>query len=330
MNATAEDVTEAGQSTVARTRNILAPVLRRVRDLLVLLFCLISLLFLLLPVAGDPAEVLAGMDATPDQLAAIREKYGLGESRLNQYLTYWSSLLRLDFGMSLVDDQPAMGTVLHHLPATLLLAMMAIATTIAISLPVGTWLGYRPQAPARRVSAWVIFVLQGIPGFVFALILIQIFAVSLQWLPAIGYTRPENWVLPTLALASFLAPNLIRVIAANVSEAMREDYVRTARAFGAGPVEILWRHALPNALLGATALIGTQFAFLMSGSVIIESIFAWPGIGWLLMERIQSLDFPVIQAITILIALLVFAINTLTDLSFHILDPRLRRAGSDG
>ncbi len=330
MNASADKAATRASTAGRENWLLLPPVLRRLRDLLVLLFALITLLFLLLPLAGDPAEILAGMDATPDQLAAIREKYGLDDSRFNQYLRYWGNLAQLDFGTSLVDDQPAMGTVLRHLPATLLLAVMAIVTTIAISLPVGTWLGFRPEAPARRVSAWVIFVMQGIPGFVFALILIQIFAVSLKWLPAIGFARPENWILPTLALASFLAPNLVRVIAANVSEAMREDYVRTAKAFGASPVEILWRHALPNALLGATALIGTQFAFLMSGSVIIESIFAWPGIGWLLMERIQSLDFPVIQAIAILIALLVFAINTLTDLSFHLLDPRLRRGASHG
>ena len=306
---------------------LLAPLFRKLRDFLILLFSLVTLLFLLLPLAGDPAEILGGIDATPDQLIAIQEKYGLNEPPLIQYAHYWWNLLRWDFGTSLVSDQPAMGTVLRHLPATLLLASMAILFTVAISLPIGTWLGFRPDAPSRRLSAWLVFVMQGVPGFVFALILIQIFAVSLKWLPAIGSGKPINWILPTLALASFLAPNLIRVIAANVSEAMREDYVRTAKAFGAGPMEILWRQALPNALLGAMALIGTQFAFLISGSVIIESIFAWPGIGWLLMERIQSLDFPVVQAITILIAVMVFVVNTLTDLSFRYLDPRLRRDG---
>lgn len=307
-----------------RAGTLLAPVLRRLRDFLVLLFCLVTLLFVLLPLAGDPSEVLAGIDATPDQLAAIQEKYGLSDPPLVQYGRYWWNLLQLDFGISIVSDQPAMGIVLEHLPNTLLLAFMAITINVVISLPVGTWLGFRPDAPSRRLVAWLIFILQGIPGFVLALVLIQVFAVGLHWLPAIGSERPVNWILPTLSLASFLAPNLIRVVAANVAEAMREDYVRTARAFGATPTEILWRQALPNALLGAMALISTQFAYLISGAVIIETIFAWPGIGWLLIERIQNLDFPVVQAITVLIAVMVFLINTVTDVSFRYLDPRLR------
>jgi len=121
-----------------------------------------------------------------------------------------------------------------------------------------------------------------------------------------------------------LAPKLTRVIAANVTEAMREDYIRTARSFGVSSAALLWRHALPNALLGATALVGTQFAFLISGAVITEVIFAWPGLGWLLVKATTTLDFPVIQAAVFIIAILVYAVNVATDLLFTIVDPRLR------
>ena len=302
----------------------LAPLMLKLRDLAVLLLALVTLLFLLLPQAGDPAQVLAGMDATSEQIAAIRAKYGLDQPLYVQYVRYWSNVLQLDFGTSLASGQPAMGVVLSHLPATLLLAGLAMGFTICVSVPMGAWLGFRPDVPSRRFSAWLVFVLQGVPGFVFGLVLIQIFAVNLRWLPSFGYDEVKSWILPTLSLSFFLVPKLTRVVAANVAEAMREDFVRTARAFGASRMAILWRHALPNALLGAAALVGTQFAFLLSGAVIIERIFGWPGIGWLLIERTQTLDFPVVQALAMLIAVMVFTVNTVTDMSFRFLDPRIR------
>jgi peptide/nickel transport system permease protein len=170
-----------------------------------------------------------------------------------------------------------------------------------------------------------VFALQGIPGFVVALILVQVFAIELMWLPALGFAGPKTWILPAVSVASFLVPKLARMIEANVSAALDASYVRTARAIGASDLEILWRHALPNALLGATALVGAQLAFVVTGLVIIETLFAWPGIGWLLVQSTTNLDFPVVQAITLLTVAAVFLINTLTELSQHALDPRLRR-----
>ena len=327
ISSTAKLTTDAGASP-ARSRaealGALVPIALKLRDLVVLLLALVTLLFVLLPLAGDPAQVMAGMDATPAQIDAIRAKYGFDQPWWVQYFRYWGNVLQFDFGESLASGQPAMEVVLTHLPATLLLTFLAMGFTIAVSVPLGAWLGFRPDAVTRRIGAWLVFFFQGVPGFVFGLVLIQIFAVNLRWVPSLGYETPAAWILPTLALSAFLVPKLTRVVAANVAEAMREDYVRTARAFGATRREILWRHALPNALLGAAALIGTQFAFLLSGTVIIERIFSWPGIGWLLIERTQTLDFPVVQALAMLIALMVFAVNTITDLSFRYLDPRIK------
>jgi peptide/nickel transport system permease protein len=135
-----------------------------------------------------------------------------------------------------------------------------------------------------------------------------------------------SWILPAATLASFLAPKMVRVIAANTAEAMAEDYIRTARATGASNWGLVLRHALPNALLGATALIGTQFAFLMSGSLITEVIFAWPGFGALLISAVERLDFPVVQAAVFVIAILVALVNAVTDIAFSLLDPRLKEA----
>lgn len=299
---------------------------RRLTELVAMLLGLATLLFFLLRLAGDPAYVLAGQDATAEQVAAIRAEYGLDRPLPLQYAAYLGSLARLDFGRSLVSGEAALRSVLTVLPATLLLAALAMLFTLLVAIPLGAWIGFAPDRRPRRWVARAVFFVQGVPAFVIGLLLVQLFAVQLAWLPSVGYGRPANWILPVVSLGFFLVPKLTRVIAANVSEAMREDYVRVARASGAAPREILYGYALPNALLGATALMGTQFAFLLSGTVIIEYIFAWPGIGWLLVESTQSLDFPVIQTVALIVGTLVFAVNTAADLIIVRLDPRISSA----
>lgn len=296
------------------------------RDLAVLLLGLTTLLFFLLRFAGDPAYVIAGQDASEDQLAAVRSSYGLDQPLWQQYTRYLLRLASLDLGESLISADPALDKVLQVLPATLALAALGMTTTVAIAIPLGAWLGARGPTPGRRAAASLLFFLQGVPGFVIALLLVQAFAIRLGWLPALGFHGPATWILPMVSLASFLAPRLARVVATNVAQAMAEDYIRTARANGATEREVLFAHALPNALLGATALAGTQLAFLISGTVVIEFIFAWPGLGWLLIESTQTLDFPVIQAIAVVVGGLVFTLNTLVDLALLRLDPRLARS----
>jgi len=145
-------------------------------------------------------------------------------------------------------------------------------------------------------------------------------------LPSLGHADVRTWILPSLSLASFLAPKLIRVIAANISEAMRQEYIRTARSIGSSARSVLWREAFPNAILGTVALISAQFAFLFAGAVIIEVLFLWPGIGLLLFDSAQALDFPVLQAIAFVVAVLVFFVNALTNFIFQVIDPRIGEA----
>jgi peptide/nickel transport system permease protein len=300
----------------------LMPFLLQLRKLAFLLFFVTTLLFFLLRLAGDPALVLAGNDASPEQLAAIRKQFGLDRPLIVQYFSYMWNVLQFDFGKSLASGEPALLKVLDMLKRTLHLAVMAIVFSASLAIPIGAWLGFRPETLGRRIAGAIIFVFQGVPGYVTALVLIQLLAVNWHLLPSLGYGPLEwrTWIIPTVSLAFFMAPNLIRVTAANVAEAMREDYIRTARANGAAPLTLLWRHAVPNALLGTAALLGTQFAAMMGGSAIIETIFSWPGIGWLLLESVQTEAF--------VIAILVFTINALVDLSFRFLDPRLRTKGA--
>jgi peptide/nickel transport system permease protein len=299
-------------------------VLTALRDLCVLLLGTMTVLFFMLRVTGDPAVVLAGPDASPEQVAAIRTQYGFDRSLPIQYVSYLASLFQPDRNRSLTDGIPALEKVLTAYPSSLLLAGLALALTFCVAVPVGAWLGARRDTRGRTLVRWVLFVMQGFPGFVTALLLVQLFAIKLVWLPALGSSGPRSWILPAVSVAAFLAPKLIRMIQANVSTALTSAYVRTARAIGASDREILWRHAMPNALLGAAALLGSQFAFLLTGLVIIETIFAWPGIGWLLVQATTNVDFPVVQAITLVVAVSVFLINTLTDFVQRRLDPRLR------
>jgi len=296
----------------------------RLGQLIILLLGITALLFFLLRLTGDPALVLVGDLASDEAIERVREFYGLDKPLIVQYLLFLGQAAQLNFGTSLQSFRPALDVVLEHLPATLLLAAAAVTINIVVALVVGTWLGYRPDRPERRAGLLAVIVSQGIPGFVVGLILIQLFAVTWGLLPSIGIDGPKSLILPALTLASFLLPRVIRLTATNVDQAMRQDYVRTARASGARPRSVLGRHALPNAVIGTVALIGVQFGFLLSGSLITETLFAWPGIGLLLIEAVRALDYPIVQASVFVIALLVFVVNTATDLLFPLLDPRLR------
>ncbi len=297
----------------------------RLGQLIALVIGISTLLFFLLRTTGDPALVLIGDLADEEQIDRVRSFYGLDRPLVVQYFAFIGQAVRLNFGNSLISFEDAFDLVTSRLPPTVVLAGAAIFLNLLAAVLVGTWLGYRPERFTRRVGLGAVLVSQGVPGFVIGLILLQVFAVRLGWLPAIGNEGFSSLILPSVTLASFLVPRTIRLTATNVDEAMRQDYVRTARTDGASSAQVLFRHVLPNALIGTVALMGVQFGFLLSGSLITETLFAWPGLGLLLIEAVRDLDFPVVQASVALVAVMVFAVTTLTDILFPIIDPRLRR-----
>lgn len=297
---------------------------KQIINLAVLILVVSTVLFFLLRLTGDPAAVLAGPDATAEQLAAIRRAYGLDQPLAVQFFSYIGQMLQGDFGRSLATSQPAIELVLASLPATLSLAGLALVLAFLAAVPLGAWIGAQKEGVGARVASALVFVLQGTPGFVAGLLLIQLFAVELRWLPSMGLLGGTSYILPVVTLALFLMPKQTRLIAANVAGAYRQDYVRTARAIGAGKGAVLFRHVLPNALVGAIALLGAQAALLLSGAVVTETIFGWPGLGALLLTASQTLDFPVIQAIAVVTALLVFLANAAADLAVFAIDPRIR------
>jgi peptide/nickel transport system permease protein len=294
-------------------------------QLVVVLVVISTVLFFLLRLSGDPAVVLAGEFADPEFVAQVRERYELDRSLLVQYGSFMVRAAQLDFGTSVQAGTDALDRVIDRSPSTIKLAGLAVLTNTLVAVPLGAWIGARPNGKPQTVASAGLFVGQGVPGYVTGLLLIQVFSVELGWLPSIGNRGRLAWLLPVLTLAAFQVPRLTRVVASNVTEAMNEDYVRTARANGASPTGVVMRHALPNAVLGATALVGGQFAFLLSGALITEVIFAWPGLGGLLVESVRELDFPVVQAGVFVVAVLVFTVNLVVDFVLGVIDPRIRR-----
>jgi peptide/nickel transport system permease protein len=268
--------------------------------------------------------VIAGQGATQDQIADVRELYGFDEPLAVQYVGFVGKVFRLDFGTSFDANRDALDLVLKRMPPTLTLAVGAVLINLLAALALGTYLGYQPERPDRRATLVGVLVSQGIPPFVIGLLLIQLFAVELRLLPSFGAAGFVSIMLPSVTLASFLLPRTIRLTATNVSDAMSQQYVRTARATGASATKVLWRHALPNALLGTIALVGVQFGFLMGGSLVTEALFSWPGLGLLLIEAVRGVDFPIIQAAVFIIAALVFGVSALVDVLLPLIDPRLR------
>lgn len=314
-----------GSGASTRRRQWLRQIGARLIQLVMLLFAVSTLMFFLLRLTGDPAVTLAGENATPDQLAAVRRQFGLDQSLAQQYGTFIGRAARLDFGASVQSGVDAFDQVLGRLPATLELAGLAVLLNLVIAIPLGAWIGSRADGRAQSMVSGAVFFAQGLPGYVVALVLIELLAVKWQVLPSIGNATAAAFVLPTMSLAAFLVPRLTRVLSTNVAEAMEEDFVRTARAAGASRRTVIVRHVLPNALLGAAALVGTQLSILFSGALIIEVIFAWPGLGSLMIDSVRQLDFPIVEAAVFVIAALVFATTVATDGLLALLDPRLRR-----
>lgn len=297
----------------------------RVAELVVTVFVIMSALFGLLHLTGNPAAVIAGESASRAELAAIAARYGLDQPLIDQYFRFIGQVFSLNFGTSFINGQPAMGQVMARLPATIELTLAAMLLNVVVSTAIGIAIGaYRRHWIGRLLTGFV-YVAQGIPFYVLSLVMI--FALTQTWhlLPSLGDASAGAWVMPTVSLAWFLIPQLSRVLGANIDRELQGQYVKLARASGASYRTVVMRHAVPNSLVGALALAGTQLAYLISGTLIVEQIFSWPGLGQLLLASITQVDFPVIEAAVIVIATYVIAVKFVTDLVTMKVDPRMRK-----
>jgi len=282
--------------------------------------------FLLVSLSGDPAFILLTPDAGEEQRAAFRRLYGLDRPLAVQYARYVSHVARGDFGTSLAFGRPAILVVLERVPATLTLTATAVVLGLAVGIPAGVVAAVRAGTTIDRLVMAMVLLGQSVPTFWLGLLMIRIFAVNLRWLPVSGYGGVLNLVMPALALGLYLAALLARLTRSEMLEALAQDYVRTARAKGLSERAVTIVHALKNALLPIVTLLGLQLGALLGGAVVTETVFAWPGIGTLVLDAILRKDYPVLLAAVELVAAAFIVINMSLDLLYGYLDPRLRLA----
>ena len=299
--------------------------LTRLGAALLVMFGVCTLVFLLIHlVPGDPVQVMLGEGARPADQAALRAALGLDRPLGVQYLDYLGRLLRLDFGTSLHNQRPVVDLLAERIGPTLELAGAALLLAVAVAIPLGVLAAQNRGRSIDRAAMGFSLLGAAIPSFWLGPLLILVFSLWLGWTPVSGREGLVSLMLPAVTLGTGLAAILARMVRSSLLEVLGEDYVRIARAKGLAPAVVLWRHALRNAWLPILTLIGLQFGALLGGAVITETVFAWPGVGSLMVEAIQTRDYPLVQAVVLLISLTYLAVNTATDLIYVAVDPRVR------
>ena len=301
--------------------------LRRLVLLVPVALGVVTLVFLLLHlIPGDPVDAMLGEQAAPADREALRRALGLDRPVGEQYLTYLGGLARGDLGTSILSRRPVHEALLERLPASAELMAGAMAVALALALPLGILSALRPGTWVDTGAMTVAFLGISIPNFWLGPLLILLFSVQLGWLPIDGRGGMTHLVLPAITLGTAMAAMLSRMVRASLLEVLAQDHVRTARAKGLSPTRVVLVHALPNAAIPVVTVIALEVGALLSGAVITEAVFDWPGLGTLLLDSIHGRDYPVVQGCVLLIAGLYVVTNLVADLLYATLDPRVRES----
>lgn len=304
---------------------------RRLLALPLTLLGVVTLVFFFVhAIPGDPIDAMLGESAVAADREALRRALGLDRPVLERYASHLSGLARGDLGRSLHGGAPVAERIAERLPATLALALAAAGFALAIAIPLGTLAAATRGGIADRIAAAFAVSGAAAPTFVTGPVLVLAFAIGLGWLPVSGADDPGSFVLPAVTLGLGMAAILTRLTRSALVEVLGSDYVRTARAKGLGEARVVLRHGLRNALLSVTTIVGLQLGGLLGGAVVTETIFAWPGLGRLTLEAIQSRDYPLIQGCVLVIAIATLLVNAATDALYARLDPRIRFGAPDG
>jgi peptide/nickel transport system permease protein len=282
------------------------------------------IVFVVARAVGDPVTLFAPFDASQAQINALKHQLGFDQPLWRQFLSFVWDSVRGDFGTSFRTGQPALSTVINRLPATVLLSSGGMIFALAVGVPLGIIAAVKRGTASDTLVRLVALAGQALPSFWLGLILILIFAVKLRWLPAGGYGRWQNLILPSITLGAFTAAITMRLLRSALLDVLGADYVRTARAKGLRRRTVLRRHALRNALLPVVTAIGIQLGTLLAGTVIVETIFAWPGMGRLVIQSIESSDYSVVETAVILTSTWIVLLNLLIDVVYMWLDPRVK------
>ena len=303
---------------------MLTYILKRI-SLAVLVAVAVSVIaFLLLRLSGDPAIAIAGEGARQADIELIRQTYGFDRPLPVQYTEWLGKALRGDFGDSIYFKTPAGPLIFAKLQTTLMLGLASLVFALLVSVPLGVLAAIYKNTWIDRLCLVTAVVGQALPNFFFALLLIMFFSISLQVLPVSGSDSWLHFVMPTIALGYYVAPAFMRLIRAGMIEVLEADYVRTARAKGLPATTVIFKHALRNAIIPVVALTAVQLGFLLGGSVVIETIFALDGLGYLAYQSIAFKDYPVMQIIVLLLSVIYVVLTLASDIANAWLDPRIR------
>ncbi len=299
-------------------------ILGRILQAFVCLFAVGTIVFILSRLSGDPLVMMLPKDATPEEFQAMRVHLGLDKPYIVQYVVFITSMMHGDFGRSIRYEQPAMSLVLERFPATLELTVVAMAIALLIALPVGILAAVKKGSIFDTVGKVAALAGQSMPIFWVGIMLMWLFAVVLRILPPFGRGGIENLILPSVTLGWFVNATLMRVGRSSMLDVLDSEYIKLARVKGVPERMVILKHALRNASIPILTIIGMQFAQLLRGAIITETVFAWPGLGRLAVSAIYSRDFPLVQAAVIFMAFIFITMNLIVDILYAYVDPRIR------
>jgi len=298
--------------------------LRRVLQGFGTLLVISLIVFLLARLSGDPLNIMLSEEASKEDYAVAAKHWGLDRPLTEQYLTFLGNALRGDLGQSIRLRRPALELVWERLPATLQLAGAAIFVSLVIAIPIGVLSAVKRDTPLDYVGKVIALVGQSMPSFWLGIVLIWIFAVTLGWLPASGTGSFQHFILPAVALGWYQVAAVMRLVRSAMLDVLDSEYVKLARIKGVAERGVVWKHCLRNAAIPPLTYIGFIVAVLLTGSIVIETVFAWPGIGLLAIDAVRYRDFPVVQTVVLLYAAKYVIINLLVDVAYVYVDPRIR------
>lgn len=305
---------------------VLAFLLKRLAAAVLVALTVSSITFSMTFLTGDPAIALGGESATEQDLESIRQFYGYNKPILVQYFDWLGNALQGDLGHSHYLNQPVADEVFSRLPTTMTLGFCALLFALALAIPLGVLAAIRPNSLLDRIALGIAVVGQAMPSFWFGLTMMLWFAIYWQILPVSGSDSWKNFVMPAIALGYYITPGVMRLTRAGMLEVLRSDYIRTARAKGVSNFSVLFKHALRNAIIPVVSLAAVQFGFMLGGSIVIETIFAINGLGFLAWESIQRADLPMMQAIVLVLSIFYILLTFVADALNAWLDPRIRQA----
>jgi ABC-type dipeptide/oligopeptide/nickel transport system permease component len=299
-------------------------ILRRFFQSIVALIVLSMVIFLMSRLTGDPVLLMLPDDATQADIEQLRDALGLNRPLPVQYWAFISKAVRGDFGRSIKGQMPVMDMIAERLPNSIKLAAVALCIAVLLAFPLGVLAAVKRGTALDKFANIVAILGQSLPQFWVGIVLIQIFAVRLRWLPVAGVGSLAHYVLPAFTLGWFVVAGMMRLLRSSMLDVMGSEFVKMARIKGMPERRVIWKHALRNAFIPVLTFGAIYLAILVTGAILVETVFAWPGVGQLIYQGIVFRDFPVVQAVVLLTACIVIAVNLLVDILYAYVDPRIR------